>query len=263
MSVCIVAKYPWREVEQVAVGQPSGVIVCNDTRLTMGGRPATAVVLPKQLAVARNLVVCYTSSNLSATSLAFAESLHTRDLRKVGKALRDAHQHWRGATELLGIVWRRRRDPQILELMSPNYQPKRRSGILGIGDPGALNWFQANFAPLFRPPLPASVIESLQLAPDNPSNSRPPFDINDAALHIAIALDEAIASGGGPTVGLPIQVLIFTASGIRHQGVSKSPGDGSSWMTISADPSALDFPNLKPTKAPLDTSHRTARQLFS
>ena len=266
MSICIVAKYPWQAVEPLAAGEPSGVVVCNDTRVTRGKVPVPTVILSKQLELGRNMAVCYTSSNLFATSRAFAESFRTRDLRKVGDSLRSTHQDFGGATELLAVVWRRGRDPQILEVMPPKYQPKPRSGILGIGDPGVLNWFQENFCPIIRPPTPvlsASAIESLQSTIGgaiDPPRSR--FNINDAGLQIATAFTEAIAGGGGPTVGLPIQYLIFTAAGIRRLGMAGSDDEGSSWSTITADPSALSFPKWERNKTQQDPSPRTARQLF-
>lgn len=259
------AHYPWQAAEPFTTGEPRGVIVCNDTRLTTGKR-ALAVICPKQFKLARNMAVCYTSSNLYATGRALDKSFHSGDLRKVGHALYDAHKAFGGTTELLGFVSRRGRDPQILELMSPRYEPKPRSGIVGIGDSGALDWFAGNFDPIYGPPptptLSVAAIKSLQrVAGGRVEFLRSRFRINDAGLQVAAALSEAIAQGGGHTVGLPIQLLTLTTDTIRRSAVARSE-DGTAWDTITADPSALNFPHLGCHKISLDRSHRTARQLF-
>lgn len=264
MSVCIIAQYPWRAAEPFTAGEPAGVIVCNDTRVTVGQR-TIEVIFPKQFKLARNMAVCYTSSNLYATTQAFAQSFHSHDLRKVGRALYKAHKVFGGTTELLGVVSRRGRIPQVLELMAPKYEPLPRSGILGIGDSGALDWFKGNFNPIYPPPTPAlstAAMESLQRAAGRPLEFLPSrFRISDAAVQVAGALHESIIRGGGHTVGLPIEVLTFTADGIFRGRVATLP-DGGVWTTITADPSALRIPPMSPCKIQVDRSHRTARQLF-
>jgi len=265
MSVCVVAQYPWQAAQSFTTGQPNGVIVCSDTRVTSGNR-SLAWICTKQLLLARNILSCYTSSNLYATSHALRQSFRTRDLRKVGRALKDTHKIYGGTTEFLAVVARAGRAPQVLELMSPHYAPKLRRGILGIGDSSVLDWFGANFDPQQGPPpapvLPTKAIESLERLVGGPVEFPPvEFTIDDGALKVAAALSEGIAQSGGPTVGLPIQVMTVCEGIVRRLGVTTT-ADLISWSDITADPATVRFPRGTPPQTQQDTTHRTARQLF-
>lgn len=176
----------------------------------------------KQRLVAPNILVCYTTSHGSATTAALQWSWGKRSVRRIGEALKASHQHYGGLTQLIAVVWRLKSLPQVLELTPPEYRPQPRTGIIGIGDPGPLQWFRENFQEDPRPILQRStatpemvdaISKHIGQRVDFPG---PTFTIDDAALNVAGALTIGIEQKGGPTVGLPLQVMVVHKGAVRQ-----------------------------------------------
>src|SRR5437870_1672294 len=74
MSDCVVAEYPWKRIRGITDLGASGAIVCTDTRLTLDGKPHS-ILIAKQRSSGKNLIVCYTSSELRVTTTAINEAL--------------------------------------------------------------------------------------------------------------------------------------------------------------------------------------------
>lgn len=264
MSVCVVAQYPWPGIEKQAAKEHPGAIVCTDTRVTQGSK-ALPWLFSKQRLFAPNILVCYTSNNAPATTLALNKSWGARKVKTIGETLRSVHDQYGGITELIAVVWRRRQPPSILELMPPDYRPEPRSGIVGIGDPGSLAWFKENLRPAPEPPptLSAKDWDALERAAGGPllPYEPPPYIIDDAALNVGAAIAAGIDAAGGPTVAWPIQVMTVQDGDVKSHQLTATE-DMRNWETITADSDALKLAAVPPPILRRDQGKRSAIQLL-
>gem|GEM_PF-4958084 len=69
--------------------------MCSDT-LIVGGRPQKPLdlLLAKQYGLSRNLIVCYTSSNVDATIRALLRCAGTSNVKRLGSTLREVHDKY-------------------------------------------------------------------------------------------------------------------------------------------------------------------------
>lgn len=266
MTTCIVAQFPWAAITNVTQAEPPGVIVCTDTKMTSITGRARPGVWKKQGPLAKNILVCYTSNNVGATISALSQVSESRNVDRVGKALRESHQKHNGFTELIAVVWHGAQTPQILELMPPDYDPRPRSGIIGIGDNRVLDTFCENFfeAPrpdLLDPPSP-EVLERLAQHIGQPVEP-PRYTVHDATGNVAGALVEAIQIRQPTTVGLPIQVRTISLGRVISKVLMISPNNGQTWDRVSAHPQETLVPPFQPGKVDsYNGPRRSARQLF-
>lgn len=106
MSVCVVAQYPWKAIRTLIGPEPPGVIMCSDTRIVEGrSLKPFQFLLAKQYGLSRNLIVCYTSSNVDITIKALDECAGTSNVRQLARTLKERHARFGGVTELLACVW--------------------------------------------------------------------------------------------------------------------------------------------------------------
>jgi len=266
MSVCVVAEYPWSAALPQAQQEPPGVIICSDTRVTAGGGQLLPWMCSKQEPVAKNILVCYTtSSNAAATIRALKDTPTPWSLAAIGESLRNTHGRYGGTAELVAAVWRNARH-QILELMPPDFRPLLRRGIVGIGDRQVLEWFRENFVDVPPPDAAAGfspqALESLSRMIGRPVELPPPrFPIGQAALSVAAAFVEGIRVAGGSTVGLPVQVMTVQSGEIRAWGVTATV-DQTQWESVTIDRDHVRVPKAKPPACPQDRDRRTAVQLY-
>lgn len=266
MTACIITEFPWAAIAGVTRSERPGVIVCTDTRVineTGGG------IVPgkwaKQQQIAHNIFVCYTSTNLGATAAALKEVNGTRDVARIGIALHTHHGRQGGFTELITIVWRRDLVPQVLEQMPPNYKPRRRRGIIGIGDGDILQSFREQFFEEPRPDLVQSISEqaraSLAQAIGRPVEP-PRYVIDDAAANVGSAFVEAIRICRKPTVEIPVQLSCIDGGRVAFSRLAVSPDLGKTWTHVAAVPHEVKIP--LPTEATTDShlAPRAAVQLF-
>ena len=265
MSVCIVAQYPWGAITgKPFIGTP-GLVVCSDTRATSGDGRTLTWKYRKQGLTARNIMVCFTSSHGAATTLAVKKALGTGSVRRLGKALKEVHEQFGRLTELLAVVWPGQDHPVLLELMPPTYVPKPRSGIVGIGDPAVLNWFKENFGEDPTPEMPpvpsAVVVAALERKFGRVSIPPPSFSIENAAVKVAATLCIAVERAGGPTVGLPLQVMIVQSGHVQSIDIAATE-DTKTWQTVTANVEDLKVPAPRPSRLGQQMSARRAVQLF-
>lgn len=265
MTVCIVAEFPWAAIATVTKAERPGAIICTDTRVTTSGGGVVPGVWAKQEQVARNIVVCYTSSNLDATATALAGIIQTRTVRRIGIALRTAHKRQGGFTELLAVVWRGDCPPKILELMPPVYEPRPRRGIIGIGNDDILRSFREQFFEQPRPDLLQPMTEEgrATLSRAIGRQVQPPrYSVNDAATNVAGALIEAIQLCRKPTVEIPIQLSSICGRRVTFSRLAVSADTGKTWTQVSAGPrEATTYPPGAATTLAY-VAHRCAVQLF-
>ncbi|HEX3036972.1 MAG TPA: hypothetical protein VHT73_17935 [Thermodesulfobacteriota bacterium] len=224
------------------------------------------ILAPKQLGFSQNLVACYTSSHLYATIAALDKVIETKDVKKIGKSLKEIHAKYGGITELIAVVWRRPNFvPQILEVMPPEYKPKPRTGIMGIGDRRVLQRFKELFRedPSDSCPIEPTpqMIENISKAVGYPVTFGSRFPIGQAFAQIAGAFSQAIEEVNSPSVGLPIQITMITKTGIysREALIRRSEGV---WGRFTARREELALPTNEPTVINQQTDRRTAVQLF-
>lgn len=264
MTTCIVAHFPWAAIRAFVRSEPPGVIVCTDTRVTSDSQGVVAGIWVKQGRLANNIFVCYSSSNLAATTLALNRATNSRSVARIGHSLKTAHQQYGGITELITIVWRANRPPQVLELMPPHYAPVPRRGVIGIGHRGVLESFRAGFFEEPRPdiasPLPTEVLQRLAIQIGRPVGP-PRYRIHHAAVNVAGALVEAIQYHQPATVGIPIQLSTISLGRLQSYAVASSP-DSLTWQQVSAKPQDARIPNFRPVRIPSDITPRSAVQLF-
>lgn len=259
----MVAQYPWASIERQAAKEPPGAIVCTDTRVTQGSK-ALPWLFCKQRLFAPNILVCYTSSNAPATTLALHKSWGARKVRAIGQCLKEVHDKYGGITEPIAVVWRKRQPPQILELMPPSYHPTPRFGIVGIGDQGVLQWFKGNFraAPDPPPALSHEDWQALARAVGGPiTYEQRSYTIEEAALNVGAALAEGISQAGGPTVALPIQVMTVSRGVVTAHQLTATT-DLQNWESITVDPDVLKVSAIKPPVTGQDRRSRSAIQLL-
>lgn len=79
MSVAIVAQFPWRGVRILGEVIDPFCLIFTDTRVTAGGQ-ALRPDLPKQFCLSKNLIACYTSSNVYALTEALFETATAMNL---------------------------------------------------------------------------------------------------------------------------------------------------------------------------------------
>lgn len=174
MSVGLAAIFPWQAIIDLGIEVPPCAFVLTDSRVTDKRGPINHVRLAKQRIFSNNLIVCYTSSNVSVTTGALDQvagapttkgtgSMSTaRDIRRIGQFLQKDHTRFGGITELITIVWQKYRIvPEMFEVMPPAYQPNPRQRGIGIGDGRVLQRFKE----VLRDPPPGVLqrIESAKL----------------------------------------------------------------------------------------------------
>lgn len=242
--------------------EPRGVIVCTDTRVTTPALNRVQGDYAKQGRLAKNVHVCYTSSNLGATNIALTQVKDSWSIADIGEALKTAHEQYGGFTELVAVVCRGKKAPQILELMPPQYRPVPRKGVIGIGDLEVRRSFPKNFIEEgranFVPPSPEE-LERAARHLGRPVDLR--YRIHDAALNVAQALAEAIRISRPLTVSLPIQLTTISNREVKWYAIASSP-DSKTWKIISARPQDVRIPRFRPAKIDPDNKRRTAEQLF-
>jgi len=239
MSVCVVAQYPWKAVTTLIGSEPPGLIMCSDT-LIVEGRTLKPFdfLLAKQYGLSPNLIVCYTSSNVDATLRAVLRCAGTSDVKRLGRTLRESHDKYGGATELLACVWSKGgHSPQILEVMPPAYEPTPRTGIVGIGDRKVLKRFKEVFTEEIEH------ICKVYVPPSAPFGNR--FSISSAIAFITAALSDAIEEVKSQTVALPVHSLTITKEGFRpYHALEHSPGNPGTWRQLTTPTDKLSI--LKP-----------------
>ena len=92
---------------------------------------------------------------MDATVRAVVRCSGTSNVKRLGEILRESHEKYGGVIELLACVWVAGGEhQQILELMPPSYEPRPRSGIVGIGDRDVLRRFKEIFVEDPAPHIP-------------------------------------------------------------------------------------------------------------
>jgi hypothetical protein len=266
LSVCVVAQYPWPRISDLATSEPPGAILCSDTRLSTSSGKAFAAFWSKTEPLGHNIVVSFTSNNAAATVWGLEKVKKEWRPNRVAESLRTAHSKYGGFSEILAVVSRKGQAPAILELMPPDYQPKVRHGIVGIGHRGVLDWIRQNGSddvpPEKRWTPPAEVVESLARTVGHPVSFRAPsFTIEQAAMHVAAPMSEAIRLAGDATVALPLQVVTVSDGVARTLSITSS-ADMQTFedVTIERDKVRLIRPQ-PPIVAPFH-GRRKATQLF-
>jgi hypothetical protein len=265
VSVCIVAQYPWRAVATLigAEGaeppgfEPPGLIMCSDTLVVKGqSLEPFDFLLAKQYGLSRNLIVCYTSSNVDGTMRALLRCAGTSNVKRLGSILRECHTRYGGATELLACVWSTGgHAPQILEVMPPSYEPRPRTGIVGIGDRKVLKKFKDVFT------KEVEHILKVYVPPSEPFGNR--FSIGSAIGFITAALSDAIEEAKSPTVALPVHTLTITKRGYSpFQALERSAGNPGTWRPLTTQTEKLSILEPIALRVPKDFAPRKAVQLF-
>jgi len=168
----------------------------------------------------------------------------------------------------LACVWETGGDrQQILELMPPSYEPKLRSGIVGIGDRDVLKRFKEIFREDPSPHLPIEatpeMIENISKAVGYRVDFGSRFPITQAIAQITSDFTEAIEEVESPRVALPVHALTITKEGYRpFHAYLHSPGnpDKGRWLTTPTD--KLSLLDRTVPRAPRDIDPRKAVQLF-
>jgi len=266
VSVCIVAPYPWNAVAPLIGPDPSGfeppgLIMCSDT-LVVNGQSLEPFdfLLAKQYGLSRNLIVCYTSTYVDATMRALRRCEGTSNVKRLGNILRESHTIYGGATELLACVWTTGvQAPQILEVMPPSYEPRPRTGIVGIGNRVVLKRFKEVFTEEIEHIL------KVYVPPSVPFGSHfwigPAIALVTAAFSDAI--EHAVEHAKRPTVGLPIHSLTITKQGYSPVQVhERSPGNPGTWRQLTTPTEKLSLLDPIARKIPKDPTPRKACQLF-
>jgi hypothetical protein len=237
-------------------------VVLSDTRLsTPSGRPLTPWIAAKQGAVKRNIFVCYTSSNVGVTIHALRASVPRRNVKDVGATLRDMHARYGGATELLVVVWTRKLRPQVLEVMPPKYVPRKRTGVVGIGDRAVLEWIRQNLPDVAETERQQEFVESMRDRMPGMQLPEHRYGIDQASMQLVGAFYEGITKAGGSTVGLPVQLALVHRGEVRAENVAMT-ADLKTWEEVAILPHQLKMPKLPLVRTTADNAARTARQIF-
>ena len=232
MSVCVVAQYPWPECRALAPHGLAGAVVLSDTRVVQGSGTVLPWLLSKQGLLTPRMVLCYTSSNVYATTQALSETGGLRSIKKCGERLKRWHQDFGGVTEALVVV-PHRGSTQILELMPPLYQPVPREGIVGIGDADVLAWFQRRFEPdpsrrLGKPIPPDAMKGFSEHLGRQATFPELKYNIDQGALDLtavfSTAIEEKLRVAGSSPVARLADVLLRN----RHGAVAFLPTGASS-----------------------------------
>lgn len=261
MSVCIVAEYPWRQIAHLQGLEIPGVVVLSDTRLTASGGRVLPWIAAKQGPLKRNVFVCYTSSNVGVTLRTLSASVHRRDLRAVGAMLRELHERYGGITELLAVVWKRNFQPQVLELMPPQYIPRKRTGVVGIGDRAVIEWFTANLPAVDETERQQHFLDEMRARMPGVTFPEHRFGIDQAAMQLVACLHEGITQVGGVTVGLPVQLALVHMGQVRVENVVMT-ADLTTWNEVAILPTRIKMPKLPLARTTVDDMPRSAVQIF-
>lgn len=267
MSVCVVAEYPWGAIRALSEREPRGAIVCSDTRIS-NGRRVISWLCSKQEPIGKNILVCYTSNNATATIFGLSRVRTHWNLKRIGESVRTAHESFGGFSEVIAVVWRKAQPPSILELMPAKYEPHPLTGIVGIGDGDVLQWFRNNFVPDPTPKLlasrpPQEALDSFARQFGHPPIHLPPltYSIDQAALAVAAAFSEAIRVAGGPSVSLPVQVMTVSGSHVQAWTVH-STADLKTWEKVTAERQDVRIPGGLPPRMRQFNGSRSATRLF-
>jgi hypothetical protein len=150
--------------------------------------------------------------------------------------------------------------------MPSQYLPAKRTGIIGIGDGGVLEWFRENFRPELDPEPELQNFELMAASWERQFGERlemppPSLPIETAATHVVGALSRAIQLVGGPTVSLPVQLMTVTHGRVQQfQAVSSE--DLNHWESITTQLSETRLANPRPGRAPVFAGKRSAIQLL-
>lgn len=280
MSVGIVAIYPWQAIHSLGIEGPPCASIFTDTRVSykIGDDyvPDDRIQLSKKRIFSNNLIICYTSNNITVTTRALdsAEASAKPSVKRIGEYLKLEHKKHGGLTELLAVVWRANSPvPQMLELVHPDYKPKPRQGGVGIGDSRILQRLMELFQ---NPPRCAlQLMEAAKLVKNHPKlfGRLPPGAVSidtdslaeQSAVEIAGELTQAIEEVSSDTVGYPIEFHLVT----QQQGINLISSrqlmirrKSETWEKVSADPNDLSL-----RSKPLQPSERikgstSAVQLF-
>lgn len=280
MTVILMAKYPWQDVEGIAsvTNEEPGVFVFSDSRLSHKDKPLLEYEQVKQFKLADNCLVAYASSHVAATLKAIETKRNQftprvtgymateRDLSRLGKIFRDVHNEYGGISDVLGTVWsRQNRVPEIYEIMSPGYVPREVSGVLGCGDPKVLDWVEQGLPEqLISQGLTAdnvrfdvTVICSLQKQfPGYPN----PIAKDDVRMALHVAFTEALTSVGSYSASIPITSSELTGQGIlQYESAVLSPTNKLT-HTSKFTKEGFDNPPFKLSQT--ESKKRFARVLF-
>lgn len=236
MSAGIVARFPWQALYLPGLDEQPFAVVISDTRVSAscGGTPYKQLA-PKQFRLAKNLMACFTSSNLTATADALLlkgrdrsnkkTGLATpRDLSRLGSMLRASHLKYGGHSEIVATIWPRGASgPTVVELMPPSYQAREVDGIVGIGSRDVL----ARFSELYR----ERPLANLQYA----------GIVETAAASLGAAFSQAVEEVGSPSVALPLQVTTVHRHDIlaRRMDLVRSGTKSVEPLTAAVDSLAL------------------------
>lgn len=255
MSVCIVAQYPWQAVKELVGSEPPGAIICSDTRASSTSGYIFPILLAKQIGFSKNLITCYTSSHVDATVAAFNKVGSTRNIKKIGQALKQAHSKFGGTTALIATVWHKKNPtPKILEVMPPEYIPKPCFGIVGIGHIGILHRFKELMEEDPTRGLPIEptpqIINGLSKFLGEPVHFRSRFPLMKAGARIGAMLSQAIEELNHFSVGLPIQLTTISKGKVEawEGKIRRQPGK---WDPIT-DNDKLVLPYRVPHQIPLN-----------
>ena len=169
---------------------------------------------------------------------------------------------------MLACVWSTGgHGPQILEVMPPSYEPRPRTGIVGIGDRAVLQRFKEVFRENPSPHIPIEttleMLENISKAFGYTVDFGSWFPIYSAIAAVTSAFTEAIEDVESPTVALPVHALTITKEGCTpyhaYLHVTGKPDEGH-WLTTPTD--KLDLLEPIVSRAPKDFAPREAVQLF-
>jgi len=243
MTVAVVAKYPWGSVASMAGDETPRVYVLTDSRVSETepwGKPRalSEFQIPKQIALAQNLVVCFASSHLFPTKEALhrklldpttrgGQSIATvRDVRRLGELLVEQHKALGGYSQMIAAVWPKTGDaPKVFQLMPPHYVPSEVYGIVGVGEPDVLSRFKA---------LLPEQLERQRLAPDNPAFNREvlaalrrsfgawpkPVVWQEAMFAVHVALVDALIDSPSETAAIPVTLTVLDRHGLNESYAS-------------------------------------------
>jgi len=166
-------------------------------------------------------------------------------------------------------VWRANSPvPQLLELMHPDYMPRPRQGIVGIGDSHVLERFKELFPN--PPPSALQLVESAELIKNHPKliENLPPGAIRIDSIEkqtipeIGAALTQAVEETSSDTVGYPLEINSLRKQGLVPINISIRRKDTGTWERVSADPKDLSLPSNPPQHSERQTGRTSAVQLI-
>lgn len=236
MTVVVMAGYPWNAIKPICGREPSEAWLLSDSRVSSAGVGLGDFHTPKQFVLARNMSAAFSSSHVRATVNAFWAKLRDpttqgpgstateRDVRRLGRLLRSEHNNLGGLSEVLVTFWPLAGvSPHLYQLMPPDYGPRLRRGIVGVGGDRAV---LDRFVDL----LPAQ-LERQRLSPDdvqfNPTvvenlrrqfGYRPAPVSNEAYMAVRVAFIDALLDAGGRTADVPVSYTRLTAQGVSKDG---------------------------------------------